>query len=231
MEYHGVTHRAIDKLLPQEYLVLPQYYLQERDCVNCGLSYNEYANLGALRCHLHTGVKRYDERRRGYFYTCCDSQDERGCVEADHMDETLSNTLEERWAQLQTWLRLAVPRILYNYGLVPPRDSQVLMDVIGQWELNRERVLQLPFANRATLRLQARPIGQLLAKQAADSPSLTQLVAQQDERQRLRHETMRELDGSNWDERKNQGQPQQRVTQQAPKTLFIPFLVIARLRL
>ena len=230
MQYFGVPHRPLDQLLPQEYLLLPQYYLTRRLCVHCGVYYYEHQNLAELACRLHTGVKRYDERRRGYFYSCCDSEDERGCVEADHLDESLSAVLEERWVQLRAWLKLAVPRVLYNYGLLPPRHNQVVMDISGQSQLERTRTLQLPFGG-AQLQLQARPIGQLLAQQATESPTLTQLVAQQDERQRLRQATMRELDGSNWEERRQQGQAQQRATPDTSKTLFIPFLVLARLKL
>ena len=163
-----MPHRPLERLLPQEYLALPKYFLKKRLCVHCGVYYYEYANMGELYCRLHTGVRQYDDRRGGYFYSCCDSEDERGCTEADHMDETLSNELEARWTQLQTWLQLAVPRILYNYGLVPPRHRQVLLDISLQSQLERGLARRLPFGNRQ-LSLQARPIGQLLAQQATRS--------------------------------------------------------------
>lgn len=226
----GLPHRALDALSPPEYLVVPEHYLRRRQCVHCGQDFCEYENLGQLRCRLHPGLAQYDARRRDFFYSCCrDSVESRGCVEADHLDEmpSLANQ-QERWAQLRAWSTLAVPVLLFRYGLVPPASpSQIWMRAQRQSE--RTQRLVLPFGDQQVV-LQVRPIGEQLARQAAESPTLVRLLTEGDARVQRRDDTMRELDGSNWRQARAQNQPQGAEEVRAP-SVFIPFVVIGRLKL
>jgi hypothetical protein len=124
----NLTYKPMKSVRPDIYQILPQEDLTKKICVHCGSAYFEYQNLGQLDCFIHPGIKIYDVVRGRFTYSCCGTDQSRGCLRVDHMDELLSHDdAQKREEALKAMAIMIMPQILTEFGYIRPRSENILM--------------------------------------------------------------------------------------------------------
>lgn len=98
-------------------------FIEERKCILCNETYNEWENVGQLKCRYHSLAPRFYGDK--YYYQCCSTYVETvddkppGCCKCDHLSQ--NDTIDTR---VQIWkYSMFVP---YNgVILFPVRDSVI----------------------------------------------------------------------------------------------------------
>jgi hypothetical protein len=110
--------RAFTSLPYSDRRLIPDEYLDEKECVQCGRLFREIEHIGRHACYLHPGESIYMLQYNDYRYTCCQRRNEsRGCCRADHCSDDL----------MQRAI-FVMPVIYFQYGFVVPLQSAILYD-------------------------------------------------------------------------------------------------------
>ncbi len=239
---YALPQRPLNKLVPHEYLAIPEFYRQQRQCVLCNEAFYEYSNMGQLRCRLHPGELRYYEDCNCTLYSCC-ARDPLsvGCVQCDHMDAYLADTLPQRWNQLKEWMLKALPHGLFWFGVQVPFDQHVLMNRASAIPQRVQLSVELTDCDTGPLveqlSLDSEEWHRRVMKVASTSVLLQQVLGDnRDERQRRRDDALSSLEQRR---QRRQGGLRTEGTAQdddesASRTRlpsFIPFLVLRRVAL
>lgn len=219
------------ELTPVEYQCVPPYYTEHRVCVNCGVDYCEFQNVGRHGCQAHYGVLERVHGSHELAYSCCGYRpsafDEvHGCIAADHMSEQFDLvSAEQRVAQLKEWSVLVVPYALFQFGVEPPcLPEAVALTVRDPRQAPREFTVKLAVLKHQ-LPMRGDDVARLLLQAMEAHPALAQAVSQRNQRSETRRAASRQAQrvwqreaGHNIDE-----DPLADVRER-----FVPYMVVRR---
>jgi hypothetical protein len=116
----------------EDYNLLPDDMKRRQKCIQCGVYFKEYENIGLYLCRVHPGVVVVNNQTGCHSYSCCgydiNSRFYRdiahGCRAIDHMSFKLSPCdQDKRLKELASFSTKVIPLLLMKYITAPLQES------------------------------------------------------------------------------------------------------------
>ncbi len=118
----------------EDYNLLPDNMKRHQKCVQCGVFFKEFENIGLYLCRVHPGVITINNQTGGQSYSCCNYDVNsrvyrdiaHGCLSVDHMSFKLSPCdQDKRLKELGSFSVKVIPHLLLRYITPPLQESYI----------------------------------------------------------------------------------------------------------
>lgn len=118
----------------EDFNLLPDDMKRYQKCVQCGVSFKEFENIGLYLCRIHPGVVIVNNQTGCHSYSCCNYDTNsrvykdiaHGCLSVDHMSFKLSPCdQDKRLKELASFATKVIPLLLLRYITPPLQESYI----------------------------------------------------------------------------------------------------------